>query len=392
MTRIVMLVYADYPADPRVRREAEALVEAGHAVDVVCLRLPDQCAEEQVRGVGVSRIDFQHRRGGKLRYLWNYVYFFLRALARITRLHARRRYDLVHVHNMPEFLVFAALVPKCRGARVILDLHDPMPEVFMAKFGKPASHPLIRFLCRLEQWSIRFADAVITTNKAFEDVFVRRGCPPDKLHIVMNAPQDSVFEVTPAAPLTGPARPDAYVLMYHGSVVERYGLDTAVAALPLVRQTIPNAILEVYNDGEFLPAVRALAAKLGVSDFVHFRGRVSLDQIAATIDRIDVGLVPNHRNAFTELNFPTRILEFICRRRPVIAPRTRGIMDYFTDEALYFFAPDDPADLARAVVAVWRDADRRARVIAAGYRVYQAHTWAIERAGLCALVDRLTRT
>jgi glycosyltransferase involved in cell wall biosynthesis len=178
--------------------------------------------------------------------------------------------------------------------------------------------------------------------------------------------------------------------MYHGTVVERYGLDTAIRALPIVRRALPEAVLEVYNDGEFLPAAKALATELGLADTVRFRGKVSLERIAATIDSVDVGLVPNHRSAFTEINFPTRIFEFICRRRPVIAPRTRGVLDYFTDDSIYFFEPDDPADLARAVLDVRRDDARRARIVAAGYRVYQAHTWPIERAGLLALVDELT--
>ncbi len=388
MSRIGMIVFSNYPQDVRVRREAEALIEAGHNVDVVCLRGPDQSVNETVRGVGVSRINMRHERGGKGRYLLNYALFFLRVMVRITALNCQHRYNIIHVHNMPEFLVFAAIIPRLMGARIVLDLHDPMPEIFMTKFDRSGEDALIRWVVRIERWSIRFAHAVITTNEAFVERFVSRGCPRDKIRIVMNAPQDSVFESQDPVPHRK-ATGEPPVIMYNGSVVQRYGLDTAVEAMTHILKELPGARLEVYGQGEFLDEAKQLACDLGLEEATRFHGYTAIEDIVAAIDKSDIGIVPNHRNVFTEINFPTRIFEFICRHRPVIAPRTQGILDYFDDQSLLFFEPDSADDLARAVIQAWKDEKRREDVIARGYEVYACHKWTIEKQKLLALPEDL---
>ncbi len=92
----------------------------------------------------------------------------------------KRRYDLVHVHNMPDVLVFSALVPKLLGAKVILDLHDPMPELMMTIFGLRENSRSVRLLKILEKWSLGCADAVLTVNEACKKIFSARSCPAGK--------------------------------------------------------------------------------------------------------------------------------------------------------------------------------------------------------------------
>lgn len=386
--KILMVVYSDYPGDVRVRREAEALIDAGHNVDILCLRKGNQLAFETIRNVDIYRINLEHKRAGKIRYLWNYAYFFMRVMLKATSLHHRNRYHIIHTHNMPEFLVFAQIIPRLRGAKLVVDLHDPMPEVFMSKFQKPASHWLIRFLRILERWSLGFVDAIITTNISFLELFVSRSCPRDKIRLVMNSPQESVFG---AVEHRGRREPDnKFIIMYHGTITERYGLDTAVEALVLVRKAIPTAELHVYNDGEFLETVKKQVEDLKLQNCVSFHGRVTLEQIAEIIPSIDVGVVPNHRDAFTEINLPTRILEYICMNRSAVAPRTTGVLDYFNDETVHLFEPDDAADLARVLIDIYKDKEKRDKILQGGIEVYQKYTWAKQKENLLELVAELT--
>jgi len=385
---ILMVVYSDYPGDVRVRREAEALTEAGHHVDVLCLRKGEQPPCETVRDVGVYRINLEHKRGGKIRYLWNYAYFFIRVMFKATALHHRLHHDIIHTHNMPEFLVFAEIIPRLRGTKLVVDLHDPMPEVFMSKFAKPANHWLIRFLRLLERGSLGFVDAVITTNISFLDLFAARSCPRNKIRLVMNSPQESVFEAVTDRNRRPPD--DKYIIMYHGTITERYGLDTAVDALLQVRKEIPTAELHVYNDGEFRETVEKQVLELGLEDYVIFHGRVTLERIAEIIPSIDVGVVPNHRDAFTEINLPTRILEYLCMERSAVAPRTRGVLDYFNDDSLHLFEPDNPDDLARVLIEIHRNPAKSERILAGGMEVYRQYTWYKQKQNLLQLVDELT--
>ena len=207
--RICMVSASYYPDDPRPRREAEALVQAGFGVDVICLRKEGEAGRERVGGVAVHRLPVRRSRAGRVRYLLDYALFFLLALFTLAALHPRRWYRIIHVHNMPDALVFCAILPRIAGARVILDLHDPMPEVYRTKYDLPAEHRVIRLLRFLERRSIAFADLVLTPNLAFRELFVDRGCPASKVHIIMNSPDPRIFaarepEATAAGGAGGP--------------------------------------------------------------------------------------------------------------------------------------------------------------------------------------------
>ena len=60
--KILMVVYSYFPQDARLRREAEALIDAGYEVDIICLRLSDQSKEENICGVNTFRVNMSKSR------------------------------------------------------------------------------------------------------------------------------------------------------------------------------------------------------------------------------------------------------------------------------------------------------------------------------------------
>ena len=118
--------------------------------------------------------------------LLEYLGFFVLAAWRLLTLHLRRRYGVVQVHNLPDFLVFVALIPKLMGARVILDIHDLMPEFFASKTESDMQSSLVRLLILQEQLSCRFAHQVITVTSEWRETLIRRGVPAVKVAVVMN--------------------------------------------------------------------------------------------------------------------------------------------------------------------------------------------------------------
>ena len=162
-----VLLFSHYPADPRPRRAAEALAAEGVKIDLICLRDDDgEPARETFGSINVTRVRLKRQRGSKLGYVGQYVTFVLASFFYLASRSLTRRYDLVHVHNMPDILVFGATVPKLLGAKVILDLHDPMPELMQTIFRLPEKSLSVVMLKRLEKLSIRFADLVLTVNLA----------------------------------------------------------------------------------------------------------------------------------------------------------------------------------------------------------------------------------
>ncbi|MHC4249557.1 MAG: glycosyltransferase family 4 protein [Planctomycetota bacterium] len=392
MARVCMVVYSTYPADPRVRREAEALAEEGASVDVVCLRGGGERGLEDVRGVRVVRLPVGRSRGGRLRYVWEWGLFIVMSFVVVSWLHLVRRYHVIHVHNMPDFLVASALVPRFSGARLVLDLHDPTPEVFMTKYGIGAEHPLTRALAFLERCSIRVAHLVLTPNEAFRRLFIARGCPEGKIAIVMNSPQESVFALAEGAKARGGPSPrgrPGHVLMYHGTIVERHGLGTALEAVARLRRDVPEIEFRVFGDGDWVDEFKGRVRELGLEDRVRFHGRVPLERIASEIPSADAGVVPNRRTPFTEINLPTRIFEYLAMGRPVVAPRTRGVLDYFGEGDLFLFEPGDAGDLADAMRRALFPSRMRTSVLARGREAYLRHRWAVERGRLVRLYEQL---
>lgn len=388
--RVCMVVFSYYPEDVRVRNEAEALVDAGMSVDVICLRGISRKLWEAINGVMIHRVDLRRTRAGKLRYLWKYSWFIFRAFLMVSRMHIRRPYRIVHVHNMPDILIVSAILPKLTGAKIILDLHDPMPELFRAIYSVPEDHGMIRVLKSLENISIGLADLVVTPNISFRKLFISRGCPAAKIDIIMNTPKESVFQKN-LSPNNFEKAPDqkSFALMLHGTIEERQGHDTAIKAVFYLRNAIPNLMLHVYGDGGFLNDAQRLVNELNLQDMVLFHGAVSIEQIAQALATIDIGLVPNKRNPFTELNFPTRIFECLIMGKPVIAPRTQGILDYFNEESLFLFEPGNAEDLARKIMEVYYDPAQTQEIVERGRKVYLQYTWKSQSVILLNLYKRL---
>ena len=389
---MAMVVFSIYPADSRVRRVAETLLKEGMVLDLICLCQDGAAQHEVSDGIDILRLPIMHRRSSKFVYAYNYSAFILIAAVVMALRSLRRRYDLVYVHNMPDVLVLTSLVPKMLGAKVLLDLHDPMPELMRTIFNLDKGSLGVRIIKRLEKWSLARAHQVLTVNVACKRIFASRSCPPDKIGVVMNTPDEEIFPVrTPRSYRSSEGIPVShFVVMYHGSAVERNGLDLAIGAFARVRKSVPTAEFRIFAyRTPFLDQMMDEARKSGLEDCVHYFGPRSLEELVPEIENCDLGIVPNHRNAFTEINTPVRILEYLAMGKPVIAPRTPGVQDYFDPRSILFFESGNEEDLARMIEYAAFHYSEAVESAERGQRVYQAHRWSQERRTLLNLLGGL---
>jgi glycosyltransferase involved in cell wall biosynthesis len=368
-----MVVYAHYPlGETRVQREAEALLDAGFDVDVICLRGEGEAKWERHHGVEVHRVPLALEKRSLARQLLGYLRFFALATARLTALDRRRSYDSVQVHNLPDFLVFCAIVPKRRGAAVILDLHDLMPEFFAGRFGS-GRHRSIAWLVRAqERVACRFADHVITVSDHWRDALIARGVRPESCSVVMNVADERVFAPRAAAP---PAD-GTFRLVYHGTVAHRYGLDLTLHAVAALRDSIPGLSLTIIGRGEQMATLFDLRRSLGLQEQVVLRNElIPIEEIPAVLATAHVGVVPYRDDVFTDGLLPTKLMEYAAFGLPCIAARTTAVDRYFRDTMVEFFAPDDTQDLARCVRRLHAD-PRRLRELASGSENFtQRYSW-----------------
>jgi glycosyltransferase involved in cell wall biosynthesis len=391
--RAAVVMFSTFPFDPRPRRAAEALINAGVQTDIFCLRQDEkEPVREIVHGANVHRLQMKQRRGGKISYVWQYAAFTLATTLLLAVRSFRRRYDLVHVHNMPDLLVVSGLIPKLLRARVVLDLHDPMPELMMTIFGLGKDSLGVRLLERVEQVSIFLADRVLTVNRACKKIFGARSCPLPKIEVIMNSPDETIFGFKERLPWTDQTRDPAkpFVIMCHGSIVERHGHDVAIEAVRKLAQSIPNLELRIYGHRTpFLDRVMDLAAEAALNGRVRYLGGVNLEAIVEAIDQADLGIIPNRRSIFTELNTPTRIFEYLARGIAVIAPRAPGIQDYFQEDEILFFELGNADDLAAKIAYAYTNRHEVDQITRRGQAIYRNHQWREERSRFLHVMDDL---
>lgn len=314
-----MVVFSTYPFDPRPRRAVDALTKEGMKVDLICEWEEQSPKRESLNSLEITRIPIKHRRGGAISYAYQYSAFILISAAILARRSLRERYDLVYVHNMPDILVLSAMVPKLFGAKVILDQHDPMPELMKTIFNMGEKSFGVRMIRRLEKWSIARADLVITVNLACKQIFSERSCRAEKIGVVMNSPDGELFPHRAARSYSVRTPDQRLRMMYHGSLVERNGLELAVDALGLLHKMVPATELRIYGRSTpYLERVMDKVRRLGLESNVRYFGAKKLEDLAREIEDCDLGIIPNQRNTFTDINTPTRIFEYLADRKSVV--------------------------------------------------------------------------
>src|SRR6202045_1537643 len=387
-----MVVFSTYPFDPRPRRAVDALTKEGMKVDLICEGEDKSPKRESLDSLEITRIPIKHRRGGALSYATQYSAFILISAAILARRSFRGRYDLVYVHNMPGILVLSAILPKLFGAKVILDQHDPMPELMKTIFNMDEESFSVRMIRRLEKWSIARADLVITVNLACKRIFSARSCRTEKIGVVMNSPDGEIFPYRAGGSYSVRTPDQRLRMMYHGSLVERNGLELAVDALARLHKMIPTAELRIYGRSTpYLEQVMAKVHSLGLESNIRYFGAKKLEDLAREIEDCDVGIIPNQRNTFTDINTPTRIFEYLALGKPVIAPRTPGIQDYFDSDSLLFFESGDSEELAKAIEYAASHPIEVTAIAERGQQVYIAHSWQQEKEKLVGMVVGLIK-
>ena len=387
MARICLISHSHYPWDARVSREAHALVQAGHEVDVVCLQFADQPFFERAGPVSLYRFPIGRLRGGFLRYFFELMTFQIAATALVTWLHLRHRYAVIETTSVPDWLVFAALPAKLLGARVLLDLHECMPEYGATKYGVSMRHPIIRFLSVMEAASIRLADFVITCTEQMRERFIERGAPPEKVAVILNSLDEERFDPERFPRTRG--EDERFVLVHHGTIEPNYGLDVVVRAVALLKDRIPGLRLEIYGGGTHRPAVEALTKELGLEERVYFSNWVLPDELMTRIANADAGVVAVKRDAFRDVTLCVKMFDLISMRRPVVISRTRAVESYFGTECFQLFESGNEQDLARAIHELYADPSLRRRLVERATVVNEPYRWVHQARAYVEMVERL---
>lgn len=385
--RICLITYSFYERDTRVLRYGEALAQRGDEVEVLALRAGEQTPrEEMISGCHVTRLQMRAiNERSPIGFLFRLVRFLWQSARWVSRNHARRPFDLLHIHNIPDFLVFAAWRPKLSGAAVILDIHDMVPELFASKFGVRPGFFYLPLLKAMERASAAFANHVILANHLWVDTYTRRSAPPAKVSVLINYVERRLFSPRPRR-----RTDDRKIILFPGSLQWHQGLDVAIRAFPQVLAAEPKAELHIYGDGQAKDDLVELAAQLGLVGKVKFFGFVPSKEIAAVMAEADIGVVPKRADSFGNEAFSTKIFEFMSLGIPVLASSTRIDRFYYDDTVLRFFPSGDSDALAQGLIELLHDSDAARQMAQRAMALAERNSWERRQTDYLELVDKLS--
>ena len=391
--KICMVVHQNYYIDQRVIRYAESLLEQGHSVDVICARERGQARQKRNKGpVRVTVIPIAHGNSAKAteffaEYGLAFFFYFLATSWQFLM----HRYDVIHVHNMPDILVLTALLPRIFGAKVILDIHDPVPEFYQSKFKAREDGKLVKLLRLEEKTSIRFSHAVICANENFWDNIINRGTDPEKITVVRNFPDRKVYD-RDRNRAKQHKDSQKFVLVYPGTIAPRYGLDTAIRAVDIVKNENPSIELRIVGqENAHKQELRDLVATLALDEWVKILPAVSMDEVPATLVNADVGIYPAFPDAHMDIAIPTKVLEFTVMGLPVIASRLTVIDQLFRSGRVFSFAAGDVEGFASIIRQCMEDRSQLNEVVAYNdANLLPEWQWDLEKVKYFLLLEKLS--
>lgn len=374
MKRICFIRQAVFPDELSFRREVETIYSTGFEVHVICLarRQVDKNHKsgEVFNGIFVHRLPLIRKKTSILRYLFDYLSFFILAAIKLTSLHIRHPFEVIQVNTMPDFLVFATLIPKLMGAKVTLVMQEPVPELWETIRGSSAP----RALQMIEQAALAYANAAFTVTQQLKDTYVSRGADAKKIHVILNTPESRFLHLdTNESTFTSNSK--QFTLISHGTIEERYGHDTMLEAVALAKTKIPRLCLKILGGGTFVDELLALIHQKGLKNNVQYLGWVSLPQMVQELQAADVGIVAQKSSPYSNLVHTNKMYEFIHLGKPVLASRLRSVEAYFGDDSLNFFEPDDPESLAAGILDLYQHPIKRQTLVENALKLYNEYCW-----------------
>jgi len=378
-----MLVHGYYPRDVRVRREAEALVEEGYNVKVICLRAPEEQrnkrghAQDIVNGVYIYRLPLCRKRGGFFRYLFEYIVLVILGAWKLLSLHLKSPFHIVHIHNMPDFLILAGLITRWMGAKLVLDIHDPMMELYATTSRLGHNRWVLKALNWQQKISCRLANRIVSVNETMRENLTNKGVQEEKIFIIHNFPDTKYLPIKNYN--SWPRHEDGLFLLYAGTVTEHYRLDLAVEALAQASKNLPWIKLRILGEGNDLERVLKLANKLGIRDYIELLNPVNVEKLKDLMKDIDIGISCHQGGLFGDLQLTCKVLDYLTQGIPVISSRTKTLIRYIPEEAVFYFDPESAEDMAQQIMKMWNRPDLVKKKMEYAQKLIAQYTWQRER-------------
>ncbi len=362
-----------YPSELNIKREAEALLSAGHKVCVICARKENEKIFENINGIKVYRIPIKHKRAGLLRYIFEYAYFFINATIKVTKLYLRRKFYAIQVNTMPDFLVFSTLIPKLFGAKIVLHIQEPAPELWKVKFGYNLF--MDKLLKMVRKWAIIYADHILTVTQQLKETLITQKVSPSKITVILNVPDENIFIPYIKKDVYIKKQKNKFKIITHGAIEKRYGLETVIKAVNTLKEKLPGLQYYILGDGSYEEELKHLVKMLNIENYVEFVGFLPFKEMINYIKNADIGIVPMQKNPYSDLVHTNKMFEYIMFKKTTIASRLKAVEAYFPDNAVMYFEPENAQDLADKILYLYNHPEEREKLVKNASKIYEKYKW-----------------
>lgn len=388
--RMCMIGHKYFPkCSIRQQRHFHFFIKRGIDIEVIALAQPGEKLRDIYMGAKVFRVNTQkvNEDNVRVKYWFTYLKSIFSIAALLLFQHIKKRYDVIYVFTLPDAMVFATLLPKLMGAKIIVDHLDPMPELYQTKYGFKETNISVLILKMIERFSLNLANQIITQNKDYAELLMARGIKKRKINIIHNTP-DPCFWDPPVIPRRMDFSNHIVRFSFHGKITKRSGLHIAIEALSILREHNIDFMISLFRFGEYQNEVQRLIDNYNLNRHVEWYQPCMASEVPNLIRKADIGLVPNLPSSFAETNLPNRVFEYLWIGKPVIVSWTKGIYQYFSENSVFYFEAGDPKDCPRVISNVLKDKDIKKRVIR-GQEICKCYSWDKEKAILSSILTKL---
>ncbi len=379
--KIAVIAYTTFSTDTRVQKEAYAALEAGYELDIYTLEdkhVADYSSFNFIRSNIV-----QYKGQSKFEYIFSYIKFFFYCLFFLTFRVFSNKYKFIHVHNMPNFLVFSTLIPKIFGAKIILDIHDLMPEIFSVKFKLPLNHWLIKMMYFEERVSANFVNEIISTNGFHTKRFNDNGIKNVRITEVINVADEQIFYPPNSKEYTS----SELFIAYPSTLAKRLGIDDLLDAVEYLNNKGLKIRLSIYGDGEYREDISKRIINKNLESIVNLSDTfVGLQTLSKELDSAHIGVIPLPSNVSNDIAMPVKIYEYFAKKICVVATDLPLMKSCFNNSVV-FYQQGNSADLSATIERLYNDRSLIKEYAEKGYNKFSTQTWNYYKAKYISILN-----
>jgi len=376
-------MYRPAPQDFRRLVVTNSIYKRYKNVSVLCTKQKGQEKKVTISGVCYYRLPLLSNirnnmvnRNNIVIKLFNFIFFTILSFTTLSLLYIKKRYQVIHVHNPPDFIILAAIPFKIFfNTKIVLDLHDMLPEAVSSNFGVDENHIFVKIARLIERFAIKYSDAIICTNNYDKKIILsRNNISPEKIFVVMNTPDLKLFEIEHVKKEFFGLE-NKFVILFEGTIWKRRGIQTVIEAIEKLKDKIPIYFV-ILGDGPDLDYLKSIVNDKNLNAFIEFTGWIDLKTLSKYISISDVCLIPFLKTRVNERGVPNKLFEYIVHEKPVIASKLTGMSLTFFDDEVLFFEPGNANDLAEKILWCYQNPKEIKKLVEnAKQRYKKEYTW-----------------